>query len=190
MLEDRQKALTRLLQDPDESVQEVAGRVLENLEAATALERILDKLKTGSRGEKIQALFALGRIRSTRVFPPLLAALKHSDQDLRVTALQVLGEKQNPKTLGQIVPLLKDPSPAVRSQAVEILGNFHDARLVSYLTEVLKERDVELMLLALRSLGRVGAPEGEKALLHFLSHPEPRVRREAALALGELDLPG
>jgi len=189
MLENRRKALMRLLQDPDDRVQEVAGQVLEKLEAAAALEHVLERLKTGSRGEKIQALFSLGGIRSPRVFAPLLAALKHSDQDLRVAALQVLGEKKNPKTLGQIVPLLKDPSPAVRSQAVEVLGNFHDARLVSYLAEVLKERDVDLMLLALRSLGQVGAPEGEKVLVHFLTHPEPRVRREAALALGELDLP-
>ena len=57
-----------------------------------------------------------------------------------------------------------------------------------YLAALLKDQDGELVKSALQALGAIGAPEGESHLLDMLGDPRPAVRREAARALGQLEL--
>jgi HEAT repeat protein len=136
----------------------------------------------------VRAIYALERIASPQVFPPLLAAVKSSDPDLRSAAVQVLGQKKDPRALGSLVPLLKDPAPAVRVHVAEALGRFADRRLVPYLAAVLKSQDAELVVEAVRSLAAIGAGEAWEKLAPLLRDPRPAVRRAVAEAAAELEL--
>ncbi|MEJ2200506.1 MAG: HEAT repeat domain-containing protein [Desulfuromonadaceae bacterium] len=163
MLDKRKQALRERLKDPDENVRQAAARALEDLESAMDLEKLLEILKMGTRGQKVKALFALERINTPEVFPPLLAALTFPDEDIRATAIQVLG-------------------------AAEAVGAFSDARLIPYLVGLLTEQDAELVKSAIRSLGTIGRKDAEAPLLEMLNHAQASIRLEAALALGKLEL--
>jgi HEAT repeat protein len=165
-----------------------AAEALEKLEAIMDIEHILGLLKDGGRGGRVRALYALEKVNSPRAFPPLRAALKSPDPDIRGVAVQMLGKKKNPKTLEHLVRHLRDPHPAVRVHAAEALGYFSDRRLVPYLAAVLVEGEANLVIGAIRSLAAIGAPDAEKSLLPLLDDPRPAVRREAARAIGELEV--
>lgn len=188
MLEERKSALRKALNDPEPTVRSAASDSLEKIESLGELSRTLEHLKTGDRGQKIQAIFTLGRINDPRTIPPLLAMLKSSDPDIRSTAVQVLGQKHDPKTIGPVVKHLGDPDSAVRVHAARALGFFSDRRLVPYLAKVLGDRDEQLVLEAVKSLRSMGFAEAEKPLISLLDHDHPTIRTEAAAALGDLDI--
>ena len=171
MLAERRQRLKSALNDQDEEVRRLAAQALEHLEALQELDHLLEVAQGAERGLRVQALFALERATSERVFPVLLAALEDGDADIRCAAVQVLGHKCKPDTLGPIVKHLKDPAPAVRVHVVDAMGRFGDPRLVPY-----------------RSLGQIAAAAAQDFLLPLLDDPRPKVRREAVSALGVLGI--
>jgi HEAT repeat protein len=184
MLERRRQVLQEALRDKDEEVRVAASEALERLEAVQSLDDILQVLRGGNRGQQVRAIFALEKIHSPRVFPPLLAALRVADADLRCAAIQVLGEKRHVKALEFLVRHLKDPHPAVRVHAATALGNFCDRRLVPCLSAVLADEDEELVVAALESLARIGFAEAEGAVLRLTDDSRTRVRCTAMKVLG------
>ena len=185
MMEDRRRALQVLLSDPDDEVQQAAATSLDAIEAAGNLDLLLDRLKTGNRGERIAAAFALERVSATKVFPPLLEVLQSTDADLRLVAVQVLGAKKHPKTLGPLVKMLDDPEPGIRVEAARALAAFADRRLPGYLAPLLKQQE-QVALAAIGALGLLAFPEGEEPLLEALNDERVAVRRKAAQMLGRL----
>lgn len=185
MLADRRRALQALLNDSDAEVQQAAATSLDSIEAAEDLDLLLDRLKTGHRGEQIAAAFALERVSASKVFPPLLEVLQSSDADLRLVAVQVLGAKKHPKTLGPLVAMLDDPEPGVQVEAVRALTGFADRRLPGYLAPLIKQQE-QVALAAIGALGILAFPEGEAPLLEALKDERVAVRKQAALMLGRI----
>ena len=91
MFQKRLSALRAMLNDSQAEVRQAAAASLDALDALGNLERLLDKLANGTRGERITAAYALERVNSSKVFPALLAALQSEDADLRLVAVKVLG---------------------------------------------------------------------------------------------------
>ena len=85
MVEDRKKRLIELLRDPDPEIRKAAAESLNIVESFSSLDKILEVLQGGERGAKVNAIFALERIDSDKVFPPLLQLLQQADADLRAT---------------------------------------------------------------------------------------------------------
>jgi HEAT repeat protein len=174
-----------MLNDSDADVRQAAANALDALEALTDLEQLLKRFEQGERGERIAAAYALGRVNSTKVFPPLLAALKSDDPDLRLVVVKVLGEKQHPKTLAALVKLLDDLEPGIQAETATALAGFADRRLINCLAPLLK-RDQQVALAALETIGSLGFPEGEAPLLEALRDERKEIRLKAAEMLGRL----
>lgn len=187
MLEDRRNALRALLDDPQVEVQQAAAASLDAIEAVADLDRLLNRLQHGGRGEQIAAAFALERVNSAKIFPPLLAALQGSDPDLRLVVVQVLGGKKHPKTIGALIKLLDDPEGGIQAETARVLAGFADRRLPDYLAPLLKRHE-QVALAAIEALGELAFPEGEGPLLEALQDERVAVRCKAAEMLGKLHL--
>jgi HEAT repeat protein len=90
--------------------------------------------------------------------------------------------------LGTLVKHLKDPHPAVRVHAAEAVGHFPDKRLIPYLAALIKEEDDTLAAAATKSLGQIGATEGEPYILAAMQDPRPAVRLAAAQAIAAIGI--
>lgn len=187
MLENRRSALQALLNDPQPEVRAAAAASLDAVEAVADLEQLLDRLQHGLRGERITAAFALERVSSAKVFPPLLEILKSDDPDLRLVAVKVLGAKKHPKTTAALVQMLDDPESGIQAEAARVLADFADRRLPGFLAPLLA-REEQVALAAIEALGRLAFPEGEEPLLGALRDQRPTVRAKAAEMLGQLYL--
>jgi HEAT repeat protein len=84
---------------------------------------------------------------------------------------------------------LDDPSMDVRVLAVEALSGFHDARLTEVFLAMLPDAEEELKLKLLEVLVPLGDPRSLPSLLPLLQDPDPAIRRLAAEALGQAELP-
>jgi len=187
MLENRRNALRAMLNDPQTVVRQAAAASLDALEAVADLDRLLDRLQNGERGERIAAAFALERVNSAKIFPHLLEALKSDDADLRLVAVQVLGAKKHPKTVAALVKALDDQEAGIQAEAARVLAGFVDRRLPEYLAPLLG-RDQQVALAAIETLGALAFPEAEESLLGALRDSRTTVRAKAAEMLGKLHL--
>lgn len=187
MLKERISALQALLNDVQPMVRQSAAAALEELEAVADTDHLIDMLKTGNRGERIAAAYALERVTAAKVFPPLLNALKSDDADLRSVVVKVLGSKKHPKTVTALVKMLDDFEVAVQVEAARVLGGFADRRLPEYLAPLI-ECEEQLALAAIEAIGQLAFPEGEAPLLAALRDPRPEVRARAAEMLSKLHL--
>jgi HEAT repeat protein len=188
VLDDRKKRLIELLRDPDPEIRKAAAESLEVVESLYSLEQILEVLQKGERGAKVTAIYALERIDSDKVFPPLLQILQQADADLRSASIQVLGAKKNPQTLGTLVKHLKDPHPAVRVHAAEAVGNFPDKRLIPYLATLINQKDDTLAAAVTKSLGMIGGSESEEHILAAMQDSRPSVRLAATRAIAAIGI--
>lgn len=98
----------------------------------------------------------------------LRAALADPRPRLRVRALSAITELRPPDLAALLAAALEDPDPQVRQEALFRGG-----------VAGLAARSPE----AVASLGRLGAA-ADPALVAFLSHPRPQIRRAAAEAVG------
>ncbi len=187
MLKNRQNALRAMLNDPQLEVRQAAAASLDALEAVADLDQLLDKLQRGERSEKISAAFALERVNTARIFPPLLDALKCDDPDLRLVVVKVLGMKKHPKTLAALIKMLDDSESGVQTETARVLAGFADRRLPEYLAPLLA-RGEQVALAAIETLGALAFPEGEEALLEALRDQRAVVREKAAEMLGKLHI--
>ena len=87
-----------------------------------------------------------------------------------------------------LTELMEDASPIVRSLTAETIGMKKNRELTPYLLAHLSDQSQEVLEQVITAIGRLGDPVAEKPLTELLSHPTPRVRGLAALALGELDV--
>ena len=189
-LEQRRNLLIELLNDSEEDVRVAAAAALECLESLQDLQQIIQELKSDKRGQRVKAIFAMEKVKSTDIFPHLMGLLKDPDADIRGAAIQVLGAKGHPKSLSSLVKHLKDPSPSVRVHTAEALGHFDDERLAPYLVSLLAEDDEQLVASAARSLGSIGSLDSVEPLMKLTKDSRATVRVAAVEALSELPLKG
>lgn len=109
--------ITRMLkEDRDEAVRASCARALgdfANVKAIPALEEALQD----SKNVQIQAVIALGMIRSSDAIPALLALLRHATPEIRLHACSALGQIGGIKNTEKIEALLDDKEAMVRRAA-------------------------------------------------------------------------
>lgn len=182
----RREALAPLLKDPDEGVRQAAAQALERLDCAGSLDEVLEQLKKGKLGDKVQAIFALGRIGGEKVLGPLVYCANRPEEDIKSAAIEVLGELANPKALPVLIEKLREPNSGVRARAVAAIGNYRDPALAKHIVPFLDANDGLLEAEAALALARLGDPAPEARLIALLRSPYPSTRQAAASALGEL----
>jgi HEAT repeat protein len=120
------------------------------------VERLVPLLQDGDAECRAAAAAALARSRHEKAWPALLEAFRRSRESHLVEAFGALGE---PKAERVLLALLREEQDLIASS--ERLG-------------------------VIEALGRIGGPAATERLVGELEHPEPALRRGAALVLGRL----
>jgi cyclophilin family peptidyl-prolyl cis-trans isomerase/HEAT repeat protein len=120
--------------------------------------------------------------------------LRSSDAALRAHAARALGRVQDSTSVAVLLPILTDPDTGATHEAIFALGQIGlahpgctllaPARTALELT--LTGRDTAAADLAVEALGKIGDRASTAAVAARLSHPWPRVRGDAAVALWRL----
>jgi len=185
----RIEVLRPLLKDPSFEVRTAVAAAIERLEGANDLNGILQTLKTGSMGERIAAIFALGEIGGEKVVAPLVYCAGRNEPDIRAAAIEVLGRLAVPSTLPVVVERLDDPNNAIRSRAICALANFQATpELFKRLRPFLAADDGALDADAALTLARLGDTESSGRITLLLASSHPFTRSAAATALSLLPL--
>lgn len=180
-------ALTELLADSSRSVREAAIDALGELRATSAVPRLLELLEDPSSSVRRSTVRALGEIGDARAVTALSGAVAlDRDRNVRRSAVWSLGEIGDETATGFLVQAMRtSPDRNVREAAVEALGEVGNTAAVNALAELIATGDRELVGEALESLADIQTPEALDVLIGLTRSPDPRLRREAAQALGE-----
>jgi hypothetical protein len=130
---------------------------------------------------------ALGFAEEAKPVEKLVVDLGSPDARVRQAAARVLADRRSPAAVPALLERLQDPDPEVVLRAVGALAQIGDPRAVGPLIEISRRGDGAFTARVARLLGDVGGREAEGYLLVLESgHSDPRVRRAASEALGDL----
>ena len=109
--------------------------------------------------------------------------------------VDIFGRKKRALHDKAVIPLigaLRDSDDGVRRAAAEALSKIGDARAIIPLADLMSEGDTdtgEAARLAFHDTIKASEENAVDPLVQLLEHPSPRVRREAAIELGDLATP-
>lgn len=138
-----------------------------------------------------QAALALSNIGDEKVIPALISLLKDREDEVRMAACVAIGKFRDPSTFDEIANvLLDDLKIDVRRTAARVLGETKHPVALPFLMEALRdsfwwyerEQNVIDLLQAIQNMGSMAVDP----LIEALSDREGRVRKFAAMILGEL----
>ena len=191
-VEERREALIHLkaLRDPEASRAAISG------------------LKDGSAIVRATASSAVLMLPGQEAATSLLPLLEDKDEFVRQEAAYALGQTRSRMVVGPLIEkLARDKKDGVRGAAAVALGHIGDDAAVVPLAQILspqsglpdqkkikrksKEKNEFVLRAAARSLGQIGSRAGVPALVAALEDEKAPddVRREAALALGQIGDP-
>jgi HEAT repeat protein len=183
-------ALVLLLRDRDPNIRVVGAHALGNIGSTPALQALIATLVDKSPAVRAAAVTALGSMGEGAISSAPEIRLRLSDRDLRVRVAaarafwQVTGDTV--EALPVLVAALKEPNAW---DAALALGAMREAasNAVPALIEVIQRekvsRPLREMPVSALALGKIGAP-AVPGLIEVTTHPDPRVRTSAAMALG------
>lgn len=188
-----QGALINVLNDGNFYVRRAAINAIGKLGIPDMGAVLLPLLTTPDLRIRRTVLIALRRLRTQEAVPEMIAMLRTylaapNQHDLPVvkTLVVVLGDLQ-PKAA---IPILTDivrGYVGARSLAASAIGEIGGPEGGPVLLEALADKSVNLELAALKSLGRIKYRQALPTVREFLDSPDPRLRRTAALTVGNLN---
>lgn len=182
----RREVLQAALKDQNKAVQQAAAEALDLLDRYYGLGSIEEKLVSGSRQDRIAAIYVLDSLDCSVSNALLMMALNDNDTDVQTVAVQVVGGKHLPEALPVLVQCLKSEAITVAVYAAEALGGYADERLVPYLQAICSRPDEELLCAALAALGKLGFVKSEGFICGYVHDLRSQVRCSAVRALGQL----
>lgn len=178
-----------MLKDPVAEVRIAAAEAIERLEATSSVDEILATLKTGNKGARIGAIYALGEIGGERVLPALIYCARRPEVDIRSVATAVLGKLALPAALPVLVELLDDVDPTVQGRAIAGLRNFQvTADILNKLRPFLNASDGVLEAEAALTLAMLNDLYSLGQINELLTSHHASSRRAAATALSRMSL--
>lgn len=187
-IDTRLSALRRALQDPDEQVRANASKALEKLEAYADLNALVEQFREGDHVARIRALYAFGKIRSEISLKALVYGLRSENEEIRTAAIRALGEAKDPKALPEIKSAFESGDETTQIEVLGVVHEFPADDAYELAQSALRSKNVEVVDAAVQALGRIGRRDAENALLMVLQKGPARLRRSAALALGQLEI--
>lgn len=150
------------------------------VEELPALRAVLDDPDT-SMGVRVALLTELER-RDLVEGPPIwlrLLADETPSRD-RITAIRAAGASSSRPVRTRLIALVASPDVQVAAAAASALGAPGNQDAVAPLTGALSHESATVRMAAIRGLGRIGAPEAQRALeTAAASHPDPATQRRA-----------
>jgi HEAT repeat protein len=180
--------------DDDEFVCASALRGLKELRLPDAAAPALAALSRQDAAVRREAIGVLGWLKHAAALPQLArVAVEDPDAEVRRAAAGALGlaAPESEAALRSLRTALRDPAWAVREEAATTLAKFHDAEgvIATALRAAMADEYWQVRLRAARSLGRLRDERAVSLLIDALFHPAGNLRREAAIALGDIGDP-
>lgn len=142
---------------------------------------------------RLAAVGVLGWLKDATALPVLTHLATHDpDAEVRRAAVGALGLGQGHDAQVQpaLLGALQDPIWRVREEAANTLGKLKLPEAVTPLVQALQDGYWQVRQLAARALGRLRDAQAVAPLVaHALSHEVANLRKEAAVALGEIGHP-
>ena len=162
-----------------------------DLSDMTTLELLLEALGSSDSRQVIHSLDILAANDRGKLVPPLL--LYHDDAEVRKRTLEVLAQTDRTESLPLIERSLRDEDAEVRAEAVRVLAGMRGTDAAELMQPKLEEADPGVRAAAVACLANLGdesmAEDATPVLLDLLRDAEPRVRVEAAKAIGAVHEP-
>lgn len=151
--------------------------------------QFIKELQDRSWVVRLDAAFALGKLRNPAIVEPLIASLRDVDADVRRTAATALGEIGDRRAVEPLLTVLRDNEPQVRACAVTALGKIGDLSAIPSLIPVLEDEDPNVRGSVADSLAFFKDPRTVEPLIRALKDAETAVRLSAARALDDMKDP-
>lgn len=171
---------------------DMAGRAIARLAESAdprAGELLLQHLDRLPLAPRVQAIRALGELKSEAAFAPLLRLLAEHDDALTPAVLAALGGLGNPRAVPALVAMAA-LAPEQSGRAVEAIGAIGAPALAHLQRALQPDTEGVLKLAALDAVGRIRDAKAVPLLSRFANDADPEVRREAVEALAHLEAPG
>jgi HEAT repeat protein len=188
-----QGALLNALDDGNFYVRRAAINAIGKLGIPDMGAVLLPLLSTSDLRIRRTVLIALRRLNAQEAAPQMIEMLKTylatpNQRDLPVvkTLVVALGDLHPPAAIPILADVVRGYVGA-RSLAASAIGEIGGTEGGQVLIEALADKSVNLELAALKSLGRIKYRKALPAVREFLTSPDPRLRRTAALTVGNLD---
>jgi HEAT repeat protein len=155
------------------------------------LSNYIDDLNNPDPGIRASSIIALGKTEDKNAAVHLTRILKNKNEIdwLRGCAAIALSRIPGEESIPPLIEALQDENLLVSRAAILALGDLKYQPAIPYLEEILQSQDKkELHAAAITILGTISGREAAQVLLQALENPDNRVKRNAALALGELHI--
>ena len=172
------------LDHPLKEVRERALTLLIEAEAPEAIPGLLRRLGDPNPQVRQLTIAALRKLRAKEAVPGIVKALEDRDRLVRLEAIRSLAQLGVWESAGALERRLKDPEVVVRQAAVHALGRLGAEEAGPRILELVD--DPEVCQSALYVLGLLRVEEAIPAMRKALKHPDPYVRRQAAMALARM----
>jgi HEAT repeat protein len=178
------------------------------------IDLLIEKLKDPRAGNRLYAVYALGKIRDPREVEPLIESLTDENvqwlavkalinlgdmavpalmkavgrrqREIRLSAIYALGEIGDKRSSKLLLDNLIDPDAVIRDYTTDALIKISDRETVPRLLFYLEKGDATIQAQVLHILGSIGDTTVVDSVLPLLISSYPQVRMNAAFALGEL----
>lgn len=109
------------------------------------------------------------------------------DENARIASIERLGQAGSPLTIDELIDALNDPSFNVRQEAVVTMARMKpNDRITDALLKVVHGPELDLAILAVWALGRIGDKRAVEPLRELLLANYPLLAARAARSLGQL----
>ncbi|OQY25244.1 MAG: hypothetical protein B6I37_01860 [Desulfobacteraceae bacterium 4572_35.2] len=186
MRSNRREILLAALNDSDSGVRQAAAESLDLFERYQGLSSLEQVLVSGSRQQRVAAVYVLESLNCAAANTLLMMALNDGDDDVRAVAIQIAGSRRLPEALPVLVQCLKAADVSVAVYAANALGQYNDERLVAYLQAICRQADTELLCASLAALGQLGFIQAQDCVCGYIDDLRAEVRMAAVRALGLL----
>src|SRR5438874_2098110 len=181
--------LVAALASPDIELRWRAARALGVIGDPQAIPALRKQTADSQALVRAQAIFALGRLKSSDAdsLATIVAHLTDADAQVRRASVRALRMIEAPRqtTTPLIVKLLNDSDPAVAMRALSTIAE-GGVEMVPALTAALEQKEARYWAcLALAEIG-AQAKAAVPGLVKALADERPEVRLQAAVALGEI----
>jgi HEAT repeat protein len=175
----------------DAFVRAAALRGLRELRVPESDAPALNALHDTDATVRREAVAVLGWRKQVAALPALAERARgDTDADVRRAATGALGLATDATVLPALLDALRDPAWRVREESASTLGKLRalapEADVTHALVETLADGYWQVRLQAARALGRWRAAHAIETIVTLLAHPISNLRKEAALALGEI----
>jgi HEAT repeat protein len=151
------------------------------------LTSVIDNTKKSSEVRR-RALESAAPLNSKRVRKAITAAYESNDTKLKASAIYAMGKNCDPGWMNILLNELESETNEFRYEAAGACGEMGEKEAVPFLVKLVNDKDVDIQLVAIQALAKIGGPDAQKCLKRCLNSTNAAVKEAAEQGLYQLKL--